>query len=179
MNDELGWTWKEAAVTWSWCCPGICLEELSQESRCSDPDSNPALSNSGVELCRYTILRGGYRIRWIIVTGSVWKCLWVQLGCCSANVADNGPKSNGSVRQGMNLVSCMDLKRGLSHYWKTQTGGVGLEVLTALVMKNYVSWNTRIAPCGPVEVNRRFGGDKFFRNVDRLSAGYTASHPRR
>jgi hypothetical protein len=33
---------------------------------------------------------------------------------------------------------------------------VGFEVLTAMVMKNSISWDTK--PCSPLKVNRSFGG---------------------
>jgi hypothetical protein len=33
---------------------------------------------------------------------------------------------------------------------------VGLEVLTAVIMKSSIFWN--IAPCSPLKVNRHFGG---------------------
>jgi hypothetical protein len=34
---------------------------------------------------------------------------------------------------------------------------MGFEVLTAVVMKITIFWDTRITPCSPLSVNRRFG----------------------
>jgi hypothetical protein len=71
------------------------------------------------------------------------------------------------------------------------------EVLTAVVMKNYIFWET--TPWSPLKVNRRFvlatclhaclllglsfdpedGGDIFLQNVGGFSTDYTALYPRR
>jgi hypothetical protein len=84
---------------------------------------------------------------------------------------------------------------------------VGVEVLTAVVMKGTIFWD--ITPCSPLKVNRRFGGtyllhlhgsvfhlltrwfllglffdpkdggDMFLRKVGCLAKDYTALYPRR
>jgi hypothetical protein len=47
MNDELERIWKEAVMTYSVCCPGICLDRQEEhegphDSQCSCQDSNRA-----------------------------------------------------------------------------------------------------------------------------------------
>jgi hypothetical protein len=46
---------------------------------------------------------------------------------------------------------------------------VGIEILTAVVMKSTIFWD--ITPCSPLEVNRRFGGTYRFHLQGRRISG--------
>jgi hypothetical protein len=48
---------------------------------------------------------------------------------------------------------------------------VGFEVLTAVVMKSIIFWD--IAPCGPLSVNRRFGGTYYLHLEGLKTSAFT------
>jgi hypothetical protein len=46
------------------------------------------------------------------------------------------------------------------HYNERLICSIGIEVFTEVVMKNFIFWNIALYPT--VEINKRFGGRRFF-----------------